>query len=194
MLDLILRDTDPEELRAAIVRDVVESLRSVLSRESESTKVIATREEMAAILKWSLSKLDQRTRDKTIPSLMDGDRRSYVIAEVIDALRANTAEEEDRTAGRQSCKEASRGQRSEAVKLCDYCHTREAVIHQFRNHDGFASVCEPCMQATIPPLCFSESTADFCCVTEVKENNPLASKSVDVGENDTRTEVETSDE
>ncbi|GAB5514590.1 hypothetical protein [Rhodopirellula baltica] len=108
MADLILRDTDPEELRAAIVRDVVDSLRSVLNRKPEPAKVIATRAEMAGILKWSLSKLDQRTRDKTIPSLMDGDRRSYVIADVIDALRANTAEEEIKAAQRQAAKHSAK--------------------------------------------------------------------------------------
>jgi hypothetical protein len=78
--------------------------------------------------------------------------------------------------------------------LCDYCHAREAVVHQFRNHDGFASVCEPCMRATIPPKCPCESAADFCCVTDANFHHFSQTKTAGIGANDTRPETETTND
>lgn len=78
--------------------------------------------------------------------------------------------------------------------LCDYCHTREAVDHHFRNHDGFASVCDPCKRATIPPKCSCESAADFCCVTDANFNQLFTTKTAGIGANDTRPETETTND
>ncbi len=48
---------------------------------------------------------------------------------------------------------------------CDFCLMREAVDHQFRVLDGFASVCERCKRLSIPPKDYQPSDGDFCLVT-----------------------------
>jgi hypothetical protein len=108
MPDLIFRDTDPDELRAAIVADVLAALRPILNRRSKIDKRIATRDEMAQILGWSLAKLDRETAAKRIPSLLSGGRRSYVIEEGIQAVKAGTADAERIAAARQTEKHARR--------------------------------------------------------------------------------------
>lgn len=108
MPDLLLRDTDPDELRAAIVRDVVDKLRPMLERRPAVDKKIATRAEMARILQWSIPKLDRETTAKSIPSLMRGDRRTYVIDDVIAALKAGTEAAEAEAAVRQAAKRAKK--------------------------------------------------------------------------------------
>jgi hypothetical protein len=106
--DLILRDVDPEELRAAIVADVLNGIRPLLTRSQVNASPIATRDEMRGILRWSMGKLDAATKAKTIPSIMEGDRRTYVIADVLDALRAGTPAAEADAAARQAAKQAKR--------------------------------------------------------------------------------------
>lgn len=106
--DLILRDIDPDELRAAIVADVVNELRPMMERRSQTSQRIAGRAPMAEILGWSLAKLDRRTKEKAIPSMLDGDRRLYEIDAVIDAIKAGTAEAEAVAAERQAAKQAAK--------------------------------------------------------------------------------------
>ena len=113
MADLILRDVDPEKLRAAIVADVLAGVRPLLERRSPLPKLTANRAEMAELLGWSLAKLDRRTKAKAIPSLLDGDRRSYVIAEVIEAVKAQTADAEAVAAKRQAAKQAAKKSRGQ---------------------------------------------------------------------------------
>ncbi len=108
MPDLILRDIDPDSLRAAIVADVVAAIGPAIKRGSQLPKRCANRAEMAEILGWSLTKLDRRTKTKAIPSMLDGDRRSYVIDEVIDAIKAQTDEAERIAAERQAAKQAAK--------------------------------------------------------------------------------------
>ena len=108
MPDLILRDVDPDDLRAAIVADVLAALRPMLERRSAIDKRIATRAEMARILEWSLAKLDRETAAKRIPSMLNGDRRSYVIDDVIEAIKAGTEAAEAEAAKRQAEKQAKR--------------------------------------------------------------------------------------
>uniref|UniRef100_UPI001EE4D27D hypothetical protein n=1 Tax=Rubripirellula obstinata TaxID=406547 RepID=UPI001EE4D27D len=56
MPDLILRDIDPDELRAAIVADVVNELRPMMERRSQTAQRIAGRAPMetAALLNGSI--------------------------------------------------------------------------------------------------------------------------------------------
>ncbi len=108
MPDLILRDTDPDALRAAIVADVLAAIGPAIKRGSDLPKRIANRTEMAEILGWSIAKLDRRTKTKAIPSLLDGDRRSYVIDEVVNAIKAQTADAERLAAERQAAKQAAK--------------------------------------------------------------------------------------
>lgn len=108
MPDLILRDTDPDDLRAAIVADVLAALRPMLERQSSIDKRIATRAEMARILGWSLAKLGRETAAGHIPSLLSGGRRCFEIEKVLEAVRAQTADAERIAAERQAKKHAKR--------------------------------------------------------------------------------------
>lgn len=108
MPDLLLRDTDPDDLRAAIVADVLKAIGASIRRANTMPKRIANRAEMAELLGWSIAKLDRRTREKAIPSLLDGDRRSYVIDDVIAAIKAGTEAAEVDAAARQAAKRAAK--------------------------------------------------------------------------------------
>lgn len=108
MPDLIFRDTDPDELRAAIVADVLAALRPILNRRPETDKRIATRAEMAQILGWPLAKLDRESAARRIPSLLSGGRRCFEIEKVLEAVRAQTADAERIAAERQAKKHANR--------------------------------------------------------------------------------------
>ncbi|KAA1261147.1 hypothetical protein LF1_36910 [Rubripirellula obstinata] len=70
---------------------------------------------MAEILGWSLAKLDRRTKEKAIPSMLDGDRRLYEIDAVIDAIKAGTAEAEAVAAERQAAKQAAKNANKEGA-------------------------------------------------------------------------------
>lgn len=108
MPDLFLRDTDPTELRKAIVDDVLDAIRPLLESTIRPPQRIASRQEMASMLGWSVAKLDRRTKERAIPSLMDGDRRTYIIDEVIAALKAGTEGAELAATGRQTAKRAAK--------------------------------------------------------------------------------------
>ena len=105
MVDLILRETDPDTLRALIVRDVVAAIRPLIKESLTSPSPITGREGMAKILTWSVTTLDRRTKDGTIPSMLDGDRRLYVIADVIESIEAGTAAAEAKASRRQKAKQ-----------------------------------------------------------------------------------------
>jgi hypothetical protein len=105
MADLILKDTDPDALRAAIVADVLAAIGTAMQRGDELPKRIANRPEMARFLSYSLATLDRRTREGVIPSILDGDRRMYVIDDVLNALREGTAAAEAQAAERQKAKQ-----------------------------------------------------------------------------------------
>lgn len=108
MPDLILRDVDPEELRAAIVADLRKELRALLTQQNVDAAPIATRDGMSKILRWSQAKLDAATKAKTIPSIMEGGRRTYIIADVLEALKAGTEAAEAEAAARQAAKQAKK--------------------------------------------------------------------------------------
>lgn len=67
---------------------------------------------------------------------------------------------------------------------CDFCLVREAVDHQFRVLDGFASVCERCKRLSIPPKDHKPSAGDFCCVTNDELTHPI--KTAGIGDDDAR--------
>ncbi len=102
--------TDPDELRALIVDDEVNAVRPIIEQSTKPPKLIANRGEMAEILGWSIAKLDRRTRENAIPSMLDGDRRSYVISDVIEAIKAGTPAAEAKAAERQAAKQAAKRQ------------------------------------------------------------------------------------
>ncbi|WDQ19012.1 hypothetical protein [Rhodopirellula sp. P2] len=108
MPDLILRDIDPEQLRAAIVADVLNGIRPLLARHNVDAGPVATRDGMRKILHWSMGKLDAETKAKTIPSIMQGDRRLYVIEDVLNALRDGTEAAEAEATARQAAKHAKK--------------------------------------------------------------------------------------
>ena len=103
------QDIAPGQHRARIIGPVRPDTAAVRNRDVGPRR-IADRKEMARILGWSESKLDRRTSEKAIPSILDGGRRSYVIGEVIAALKAQTAEEEVAAARRQAAKQAAKEQ------------------------------------------------------------------------------------
>ncbi len=92
MADFILRDFDPGEWQQRIIDGVVAKLTSVNPRTDWRHPLCASREEMAVILGWSISKLDRRTQrdpntgEAAIPSIMDEGRRTFVVQDVVAAL------------------------------------------------------------------------------------------------------------
>lgn len=104
----ILELIDADAYADSIVDAVVDKLRPLMERHTANPSPIATRDEMRGILRWSMAKLDAETKAKTIPSIMQGDRRLFVIADVLDALRAGTEAAEVAAASRQAKKQAKR--------------------------------------------------------------------------------------
>ena len=102
---------DPDDLRRKIVSDILGELRPILNRSDARAIRIATRQEMADILRWSLAKLDRRTSVGGIPSLLDDDRRMYIVDEVIEAIRVGTPAAEKKAAKRQAAKHSNRRNR-----------------------------------------------------------------------------------
>ena len=84
MPDLILRDTDPDQLRAEITAEVVKALRPLLADSQEPRLVDGDR--MAQLASVSRPTIDRAVRDDIIPSVMIGRCRRYEPRAVIDAL------------------------------------------------------------------------------------------------------------
>lgn len=89
MADLILRDVDPEQLRAEIVSEVINALRPLLAEASEPRLVDGYR--MAELASVSRPTIDRAVRDGLIPSVLMGRRRLFEPRKVIDALGQATA-------------------------------------------------------------------------------------------------------
>ncbi|TWT81199.1 hypothetical protein CA13_26480 [Planctomycetes bacterium CA13] len=106
---LLIRETDRDELVADVAAAVVIQIRSLLRERSEPVEEkIKNRPGMAKYLGWSISKLDDRTASGLIPSILDGGRRIYVVADVLEALRERTPEAEAKAKKRQAAKTAAR--------------------------------------------------------------------------------------
>lgn len=88
MADLILRDVDPETLRASIAAEVIAALRPVLAEANEPRLVGGDR--MAELASVSRPTIDRKVRDGDIPSILIGRRRLFEPRAVIDALAAAT--------------------------------------------------------------------------------------------------------
>ena len=88
MADLILRDVDPETLRASIAAEVIAVLRPVLAEAHEPRLVGGDR--MAELASVSRPTIDRKVRDGDIPSILIGRRRLFEPRAVIDALAAAT--------------------------------------------------------------------------------------------------------
>lgn len=84
MADLYLQGIDPAQLRAEIVRDVLDAIRPLLADNREPRLV--DRNRMAELLGISVPKLDVMVRDGEIPSRLMGKRRLFAAAEVIAAI------------------------------------------------------------------------------------------------------------
>ena len=84
MPDLILRDTDPDQLRADITRMVVAAILPLLADSQEPRLVDGDR--MAELASVSRPTIDRAVRDDIIPSVMIGRCRRYEPRRVIDAL------------------------------------------------------------------------------------------------------------
>lgn len=85
MPDLILRDTDPKELRADIISDVVEVVRELLHEASQPQLVGGDR--LAELLETSRPTIDRLVKSGAIPSVSIGRLRRFEVRAVIDALR-----------------------------------------------------------------------------------------------------------
>ena len=90
MADLILKDTDPNELRAAIAADVLAAIRPLLANSSAPRLVDGDR--MAKLAGVSRPTIDRAVRDGMIPSVRIGRRRLFEPSAVIDAWVAATAQ------------------------------------------------------------------------------------------------------
>ena len=88
MPDLILRDVDPETLRASIAAEVIAALRPVLAEANEPRLVDGDR--IAELTGVSRPTIDRKVRDAVIPSILIGSRRLYEPRAVIDALAEAT--------------------------------------------------------------------------------------------------------
>lgn len=88
MADLLLRDTDPDELRAAIVADLLAELRPLLAESSDPRLVGGDR--MAELAGVSRPTIDRAVRDGLVPSVMIGRRRLFDPQRVIDSLASDS--------------------------------------------------------------------------------------------------------
>lgn len=84
MPDLMLRDIDPDRLRADIAAAVIDALRPVIADAAQPSLVDRAR--MADLLGISIPKLDRLVSDGVIPSKLVGTRRLFEPRCVIDAL------------------------------------------------------------------------------------------------------------
>ena len=84
MPDLILRDVDPEQLRADIAAEVIEALRPMLAASSQPHLVDGDR--MAELAGVSRPTIDRAVRDGVIPSVLIGRCRRFEPRAVIDSL------------------------------------------------------------------------------------------------------------
>ena len=75
MPDLLLRDTDPDDLRAAIVADVIKALTPMLADSNQPQLVDGDR--MAELASVSRPTIDRAVRDDIIPSVKIGRRRLF---------------------------------------------------------------------------------------------------------------------
>ena len=91
MPDLILRDTDPRELRDAITAEVVAAIRPLLADANEPRLVDGDR--MAELASVSRPTIDRAVRDDIIPSMKIGNRRRFDPQAVIEAWEAATKAE-----------------------------------------------------------------------------------------------------
>ena len=91
MPDLILRDTDPNELREAITADVVAALQPLLIESREPRLVDGDR--MAELASVSRPTIDRAVRNDIIPSMKIGNRRRFDPQAVIEAWEAATKAE-----------------------------------------------------------------------------------------------------
>ena len=103
---LILEGVDPQTLSEDIAAAVVAALRPLIEQATARPPRFVGRDEMARQLGWSVDKLSRRTRDGCIPSMLDGNRRTYEVAEVVAAIRANTEKAEAKAADRHAAKVA----------------------------------------------------------------------------------------
>ena len=93
MADFILRDLDPEELRADIIKGTIAAVRKIVNEASQPQLVDGDR--MANLLGVSRPTIDRLVRDDLIPSVMVGSRRRYEPRSVIDDLKALRDREAD---------------------------------------------------------------------------------------------------
>ena len=90
MPDLILRDTDPNELREAITADVVAALQPLI--ESREPRLVDG-DRMAELASVSRPTIDRAVRNDIIPSMKIGNRRRFDPQAVIEAWEAATKAE-----------------------------------------------------------------------------------------------------
>jgi excisionase family DNA binding protein len=82
MPDLLLRDTDRDELIRETAAAVVAALRPILTDDMHRPR---SRDDMAEWLGIGVATLDRLTRAGEIPSVMLGSRRCYIPAHVVAA-------------------------------------------------------------------------------------------------------------
>ncbi|TWT88003.1 hypothetical protein [Neorhodopirellula pilleata] len=88
---------------------VFDRLRPLIAKKDEPRQErCASRDEMAKILGWSIAKLDRRTSEGAVPSIMDEGRRTYIVEDVFAALREGTPAAEAAAKERQAKKQAVR--------------------------------------------------------------------------------------
>lgn len=92
-----------------ITTAVIDRLKPIITKsQSRPDMKCASRAEMADILGWSIAKLDRRTSEGAIPSVMDEGRRTYIVDDVFAALREGTPAAEAAARERQAKKQAAR--------------------------------------------------------------------------------------
>lgn len=105
---LLIESIEPDELAAVIAAEVAKQLGPVIRRASEpDTPRVASREQMARMLGWSIAKLDRRTAEG-LPSFMDEGRRGYIVEDVFAWLKERTPEAEAKARERQAAKRAAK--------------------------------------------------------------------------------------
>ncbi|WP_430454720.1 helix-turn-helix transcriptional regulator [Rhodopirellula europaea] len=93
MPDLLIRDTDRDELTDAIAAAVLDRLTPLIAQSANP--ILVDGDEMARLAGVSRATLDRLRAAEAIPSVLIGSRRLYRAARVIAALESGPASESD---------------------------------------------------------------------------------------------------
>lgn len=118
----LLSSIDYEQIATSVAEKVKVWLKPMLETTTTASvqplPATASRDEMAKILHWSLATLDRRTASGRIPSILEGSKRLYIVADVLAAL-----EKDDFASGKGA---AALESNEKSRRLLDYMEKQES--------------------------------------------------------------------